>query len=99
MAELKYVKLSDEEVSSGLEGAPGWALENGQLARVFSFTNYLAGVDFAASVGQAAEGLNHHPDILITWCKVRVSVNTHDVGGISPYDFELVRRVDALPSK
>ena len=96
MAELRYVKLSDEEVAAGLEGAHGWAVDEGLLTRTFAFPNYLAGVDFAANVGRAAEALNHHPDILITWRKVRIAVNTHDVGGISPYDFELARRVDQL---
>lgn len=96
MAELQYVKLSDQQVSEELEKVNGWAVENGQLAKTFSFPNYLAGVDFASNVGRTAEELNHHPDILIKWCKVRVSVNTHDVDGISPYDFELARRVDEL---
>ena len=99
MAEFRYVKLSDEEVSNGLEGVPGWAVEDGQLTKMFAFPSYLAGVDFAANVGRAAETLNHHPDILITWRKVRIAVNTHDVGGISPYDFELARRVDQLASE
>ena len=96
MGELKYVKLSDEEISSELEKVSGWEIVDGQLSKTFSFPTYLAGVDFAANVGQTAEAPNHHPDILVKWCKVRVSVNTHDVGGISPYDFELARRVDAL---
>jgi 4a-hydroxytetrahydrobiopterin dehydratase len=98
MAELQYVKLSDEEVSDRLGGVDGWAVENGQLAKTFAFANYLAGMDFASNIGRTAEELNHHPDILVTWCKVRVAVNTHDVGGISPYDFELARRVDELAS-
>lgn len=96
MGELKYVKLSEDEIAGELKAIEGWAIEDGQLAKTFDFPNYLAGVDFASSVGHKAEQLNHHADILIKWCKVRVSMNTHDVGGLSPYDFELARRVDEL---
>lgn len=96
MSNLEYVKLSEEEISRELEKVPGWAIENGLLARAIEFPTYLAGVDFAANVGRVAEALDHHPDIHIGWRKVRITVNTHAVEGISPYDFELARRVDLL---
>lgn len=96
---LEYRKLSDAEISSGFGELNNWSLENGQIAKVFEFGDYTEGPAFAVEVGKLAEELNHHPDILITWRKVRVSVNTHDVGGISPYDFELARRIEALASR
>jgi 4a-hydroxytetrahydrobiopterin dehydratase len=94
--ELRYVKLSDSEVEEALGSLAGWAVEDGQLAKTFGFESYLAGSAFASAVAQVAEELNHHPDILIGYQKVRVSMNTHDVGGLSPYDFELARRIDAI---
>lgn len=96
MPELQYVRLTEEEISSGLERTPGWSVEDGMLARTFAFPDYLAGVDFASNVGRIAEELDHHPDIHIGWRKVRIAVNTHAVEGISTYDFELARRVDLL---
>jgi 4a-hydroxytetrahydrobiopterin dehydratase len=96
MSDLAYVKLADGDVAERLKSLEGWAVENGQLAKTFSFKTYKDGVVFAAAVGHVADKLNHHPDILLTYGKVRVSVNTHDVGGLSPYDFELARRIDSL---
>lgn len=93
---LEYRKLDDAEIAAGLASLEGWSLENGQIAKTYSFGTYPEGPVFAVRVGELAEELNHHPDMLVTWCKVRVSMNTHDVGGISPYDFELARRVDGL---
>lgn len=93
---LEYRKLDDAEIAAGLASLDGWSLENGQIAKTYSFATYPEGPAFAVRVGELAEELNHHPDMLVTWCKVRVSVNTHDVGGISPYDFELARRVDGI---
>jgi len=96
MSELAYRKLSDEEIEAQTATLTGWAIENGKIARAFGFSTYKDGLVFATAVGHVADKLNHHPDIEIGYGRVRVSVNTHDVGGLSPYDFELARRVDAL---
>ena len=96
MAELAYRKLSEEEVASSLQGLEGWSVENGQIAKSYGFKTYKDGAVFATAVAYLADKLNHHPDITIGYAKVRIAVNTHDVGGLSPYDFELARRIEAL---
>jgi len=96
MADLAYVKLSDAEVAARLKNLAGWGIENGKIAKLFRFKTYKDGVVFASAIGFVADNLNHHPDILIGYGKVSVSVHTHDVGGLSPYDFELARRIDAI---
>lgn len=96
MIELAYRKLTDTETASELGTAPKWALEGDVLTRTFEFKTYKDGVVFAAAVGFVADKLDHHPDISLGYGKVKVAVNTHSVGGISPYDFELARRIDAL---
>jgi len=93
---LEYRKLSDDELVAELALVDGWRYDHGQITKSFSFEAYLDGPAFAMRVGEVAEALNHHPDIVIGWRKVKVSVNTHDVDGLSPYDFELARRIDAL---
>ena len=94
--ELAYTKLNEEQVQKALSDLPGWTIQNDKLTRTYTFETYKEGIDFAVSVGNAADVLNHHPDIHIGYCRVKVAVNTHDVNGISPYDFELARRVDAI---
>lgn len=96
MSELAYRLLTDDELSTGLASLDGWSVEDGKITKTFEFSKYLDGVAFASKVGETAEELNHHPDILLTYGKVKVSVNTHDVGGLSPYDLELARRIERL---
>ena len=96
MAELAYRQLSKEEIQSELKTVPGWAIEGELLTRTFSFKTYKDGVVFSSAVGFLADKLDHHPDMTVSYGKVKVGVNTHSVGGISPYDFELARRVDLL---
>ena len=94
--ELAHVKLDDAQISEALKGTDGWSLQDGMLTKTFAFKTYKDGVVFAAAVGYVADKLDHHPDVLTTFGKVTVSVNSHDVKGISPYDFELAKRIDAL---
>ena len=94
--ELAYRKLDDSEATDALATVPGWSIDNGKLTRNFNFESYKDGVVFATAVGHVADKLNHHPDMHIGYGKVSVSVNTHDVGGLSPYDFELAKRINNL---
>lgn len=96
MAELAYVKLDADQIEAEVNKLDGWLVVDGRLSKSFEFASYLDGVAFASKVGYAAEELNHHPEITLGYRKVFVSVNTHDVDGISPYDFELARRIEAL---
>lgn len=89
-------KLNETEIAERLTANPGWTVVDGKVSKTFEFKSYASGVVFAAAVGHAADKMDHHPDLTIGYQRVTVAVNTHDVGGISPVDFELVRRVDAL---
>jgi 4a-hydroxytetrahydrobiopterin dehydratase len=96
LMKLEYRKLTDDEIRRAIDTVSGWSEDQGQITKTFEFKTYKDGVVFASAVGYVADGLNHHPDIDIRYGKVRVAVNTHDVGGLSPYDFELARRIEAL---
>lgn len=96
--ELTYVKLGDDEVQWALQGLDGWHLLEGQIQKAFKFNTYLDGVAFAGRIAEIAEDLDHHPDILIQWRAVTIRMHTHSVGGISPYDFELAKRIDTVTS-
>ena len=89
-------KLSESEIESALAATSGWALEGGQIAKSFEFPSYLAGVTFLSAIAHLAEAMDHHPDLDLRYRKLRVALNTHDVGGISPLDFELARRIEAI---
>ena len=96
MADLEYRKLDPAEAETERAQTPAWQIEGGKLTRTFTFERYKDGVVFATAVAHLADRLDHHPDIEIGYAKVRVSVNTHSVEGLSPYDFELAKRIDAI---
>lgn len=93
---MARTKLSDEQIAGGLSGLPGWSYQNGQITKAYDFESYATGLAFASTVGFMADKLDHHPDLFIGYRKVRVSLNTHDVDGISELDFELAGRIELL---
>ncbi|MFM9873011.1 MAG: 4a-hydroxytetrahydrobiopterin dehydratase [Fimbriimonadaceae bacterium] len=97
MARLSYEKLTAGEIAEELDSTDEWSVVDGALTKEFKFERYKDGLVFGMAVGFAADELNHHPDLIIGYGVVRVSLVTHDAGGgLTGYDFEFARRVDRL---
>lgn len=88
--------LDENTLSSALTEVPLWRREGQELVRELKFPTYLAGADFVARVAQVAEGMNHHPDILLAWRKVTLRISTHSKGGLTALDFDFTRKVEQL---
>ena len=54
------------------------------------------GLAFVAKVAVHAEVMNHHPDIELSYGKVKVKLSTHDAKGLTTLDFELAKRIDGI---
>lgn len=94
MAQAK--KLSQEEIAASLKSLNGWTIESGKLHKEFKFKNFIEAFGFMSRVALIAEGMNHHPEWFNVWNKVVVDLTTHDVGGISNFDFEFAGKVESL---
>ncbi|MDJ0624871.1 MAG: 4a-hydroxytetrahydrobiopterin dehydratase [Candidatus Caenarcaniphilales bacterium] len=94
--------LTLEEINKEIQKYTGWKLIEGLgtepniIQKEFSFNKYLEGIGFVHKVAQKAEEANHHPDILIKYAKVIVSISTHDAGGVTEKDFQLAQKIDLL---
>lgn len=90
------MRMSDDEVKAELSKLGGWEREGDGLVREFEFANFVGSVDFVNRLTPVAEEMNHHPDLSISWNKVRVSLSTHSEGGITENDFRLATKIDSL---
>ncbi len=90
------MRMSDDEVKDQLSKLGGWEREGDALMREFEFANFVGSVDFVNRLTPVAEEMNHHPDLSISWNKVRVSLSTHSAGGITENDFKLAAKIDSL---
>ncbi len=79
--------LSKEVAEDVIRDLPGWRLLNGAIEKEFRFKSYTDGLEFALCVGKIAENQDHHPDILIKWRRVKLTLSTHVIKGLSINDF------------
>ncbi len=89
-------KFSDSQIEKAIKAVPEWAHVGDVIQRTIAFDNFIQAMQFVNKVAQVAEASQHHPDILIRYNKVTLSVNTHDAGGITKKDFELAAKVESM---
>jgi 4a-hydroxytetrahydrobiopterin dehydratase len=91
--------LPDDKEREYLAQVASWdMLRNGvhRLTRAFKFRDFRGAMEFVNGVAELAEAEGHHPDIRISWNKVRLELTTHSVGGLSENDFIMAARIDDL---
>jgi 4a-hydroxytetrahydrobiopterin dehydratase len=88
--------LSDTEVQERLAGLDGWTRSGEAIEKSFRRGDFVGAVEFVSSLVEPAEGMNHHPDVAISWETVTVTISTHSEGGLTAADFELAAKIDAL---
>ncbi len=76
---------------------PAWEVVNEHhLRREFRFPDFRTALDFVNRAGAVAEEQGHHPDLLLGWGKVEVTIFTHKVDGLTESDFVLAAKIDRL---
>jgi 4a-hydroxytetrahydrobiopterin dehydratase len=75
---------------------PDWAHVGDSIRRTVTRADFRAAMLYVGAVAYLAEEANHHPDILVQWNKVTLTLSTHSAGGLTANDFALARTIDAL---
>lgn len=80
-----------------LQQLAGWSIERDHhLSKTYKFPNFADALAFVNRIGAVAEAQNHHPDIFLTWGKVRVEIWTHKIDGLTESDFVLAAKFDQV---
>lgn len=92
--------LSDTARKTTLEPLfqAGWQLDEGRdaICKTYVFENFVEAFGFMTRAAIWAEKWNHHPEWSNVHKTVAVTLTTHDVGGLSPLDVKLARKLDTL---
>ena len=88
--------LSDSEIESRLAELEGWEREDQTIVKTFELADFVGSVAFIDRLVEPAEEMGHHPDLSVSWDKVRVSLTTHAAGGLTENDFELAKRIEGV---
>jgi len=89
-------RLLPDEIRDRLASLPEWELDDKTIVRKLRFADFVAAVAFVNRLAAVAEAADHHPDILIHYREVTLTLWTHTVDGLTAKDFDLAAAIDAL---
>lgn len=95
----KAIKLNDVQITEKLATLTDWERDGDEIKKTYALPTFPAALAFVSTVGHLAEAADHHPDILVKWRYVTLTLSTHDAGGLTDNDFNLAAQIDALPFK
>jgi 4a-hydroxytetrahydrobiopterin dehydratase len=88
--------LTDQEIEQKLGSLDGWQRDGDAITKTFERGDFVGSVKFVDALVEPAEDIGHHPDLEISWDKVKVTITTHSEGGLTGNDFELASKIDTL---
>lgn len=92
-------KLSEAQINEQLKNIKGWNYENGSITKSFKFNDFKETFSIMTRIAFECEAMNHHPDWENVYNSLKISLNTHDVGGITENDFSLAQKIETIVNK
>ncbi len=91
-------KLSGDEIEKAMQELEGWEklADKDAIFKSFKFKNFSEAWGFMNRAALLAEKMNHHPEWFNVWNRVDVTLNTHDVGGLSELDVKMAKRMNSF---
>ncbi len=74
-------------------------IDEHHLQKEYRFRNFREALDFTVRVGELAERQKHHPDIYLTYGKVKLTIWTHKIDGLTESDFVFAAKADTIPGE
>ncbi|KQV03228.1 MULTISPECIES: 4a-hydroxytetrahydrobiopterin dehydratase [unclassified Kitasatospora] len=87
-------RLTDDQITAGLAALPDWTREGEAIVRTAETASFPTAIAVVGVVAEAAEELDHHPDIDIRWRTLRFVLSTHSAGGLTGLDLTMAARID-----
>jgi 4a-hydroxytetrahydrobiopterin dehydratase len=89
--------LTAEQIAPLAAQTPGWSVvDDHDIVRDYAFPDFATALDFVNAVGAEAEAQGHHPDLLLSWGRVGVTLYSHKIGGLAEADFIMAARIDRI---
>jgi 4a-hydroxytetrahydrobiopterin dehydratase len=95
---MKKLLLNKKEIAKELKKLPEWSTNPKETSITYTrtFKNHIDALVFIARITVHAQVLGHHPEIVFTYNKVKVTLTTHDAKGLTKKDFELAQKIALL---
>jgi 4a-hydroxytetrahydrobiopterin dehydratase len=90
--------LKGKELADLARKVRGWkVVEQHHIEKSYNFSDFVSALEFVKAIGAVAEEQGHHPDILLRWGRVTVTIWTHKIDGLTESDFILAAKIDQIP--
>lgn len=93
MISEKNMVLNELEIRQKLANFPDWMSSGKVISKTYKFKDFIQAVEFINRLVIPAEKIGHHPDIEISYNRVTIHLSTHDAGGITQKDFDLLEEI------
>jgi 4a-hydroxytetrahydrobiopterin dehydratase len=90
------MSLSEADIEAKLKHFVAWEYRDGVIAKTFALKDFATAITFVNLVAAAAENAGHHPDMLVQYSKVTLSLTTHDSGGVTEADFAFAKTAEQI---
>jgi 4a-hydroxytetrahydrobiopterin dehydratase len=80
------------------EEIEGWDMTNDgreAVEKIFKFSDFKQAFSFMTIIALKAEQMGHHPEWENVYNKVKITLTTHDAGGLSKLDYDLALYIDS----
>lgn len=90
--------LTPAEIEPLFKEISGWSIvDNKQIEKDYSFKHFKQAIGFVNKIAEIAESEGHHPDIFLhNYRKVKITLSTHAVKGLSENDFIMAAKIDTI---
>ncbi len=92
----KSPPMTAAEADKRMEEIPGWTLSGSTLFRDYKFKDFSGAMEFINRVAGLAEREEHHPDMHVSYSRVKLELSTHAIGGLSMNDFIMAAKINTL---
>jgi 4a-hydroxytetrahydrobiopterin dehydratase len=88
--------LTSTEIQSQAGLLKDWQVEGSKLHNTRKFKDFIQAIEFVNKLVEPAESAGHHPDIAISYNTVKITLTTHDAGGLTQNDFNLAKVISQI---
>jgi 4a-hydroxytetrahydrobiopterin dehydratase len=87
-------KLSKKEIQEKLKDLKDWQIKDKAITKTFTLPSFKEAITFVTKLADVAEAANHHPDMLIQYNKVTLTLSTGSEGGVTEHDINLATQIE-----
>ncbi|MFL3007023.1 MAG: 4a-hydroxytetrahydrobiopterin dehydratase [Candidatus Neomarinimicrobiota bacterium] len=88
--------LTKDEVKKQLKTLENWKYQHQSIKRKYVFNTYMESIQYINLLAEKAEENNHHPDLVVGWCKISLVFTSHDIGGVTQLCIKMAKEAEKI---